>query len=181
MRRITPTLCTCLTVLAVLLAGSCSRAVSSRSAFPSQSSTPTSKPAESSSLPPPTGITADSMPVGIAVLWESPMGPEPDRITVTASVSGDEPVVSLTVLFTATGLDSRIFEFDFASCSPSHPILPDAAGNDSITLAGSNGPTNLESHPVWVSGTLQNGAIFAYSTRVDIIHNSPHLVIPTQS
>ena len=106
------------------------------------------------------------------------MGPEPDQMTVTASLTGDEPVISLTVLFTATGLDSRIFEFDFTSCSPARPITPDASGNDSITLTGSNGPTNLESHPVWVSGTWQNGATFAYLARVDIIYKYPKLTIP---
>jgi hypothetical protein len=74
-----------------------------------------------------------------------------------------EPVVSLAAILEL----SRSFNFDFDVTS-SNPLLPDKSISAKLTLIG-GGFSDSISYPLTISGTLQNGATFAYTKQIQIV------------
>jgi hypothetical protein len=114
--------------------------------------------------------TQDQQPIKIV----SALGPEPPftpggpEIEITLKNVSNEPVVSLTAIF--TNLGPREFDFDFP-VSTANPLLSGVSISDSLTLIGASIDTNV-SYPLTIEGTLQNGVTFNYALQIEIIEPS---------
>ena len=95
----------------------------------------------------------------------TPGGPE---IEITLKNVSNEPVVSLTAIF--TNLGPRDFDFEFA-VSNSNPLLSGISISDSLTLIGAGSDTNV-SYPLTIEGTLQDGVTFNYVLQIEIVEPS---------
>jgi hypothetical protein len=117
-----------------------------------------------------TNVTQNQQPIEIV----SALGPIPPftpggpEIEITLKNVSNEPVVSLTAIF--TNLGPRDFDFEFA-VSNSNPLLSGISISDSLTLIGAGFDTNV-SYPLTIEGTLQNGVTFNYVLQIEIVEPS---------
>jgi hypothetical protein len=119
--------------------------------------------------PSPTTITTQTsrnqQPVEIvSVLGPlQPINPGGPIVEITLKNVAVEPVISLAAVLEL----NRSFNFDFDVTS-SNPLLPYNSISAKLTLIGEGFSDNI-SYPLKISGTLQDGATFAYTEQVQIV------------
>jgi hypothetical protein len=95
----------------------------------------------------------------------NPGGP---TIEVTMQNNSTDPVVSLQAILTLSGHN---YTYVFDDISKSNPLLPNQNASQTDTLINAGFETN-QTYPMLITGTLQNGTSFDFTTPITIIQSN---------
>jgi hypothetical protein len=131
-------------------------------------------PALTPSTSPTPTPTATSTPISsgpltiISVRILQPYNPGGPTIEVTMQNNSTDPVVSLQAILTLSGHN---YTYVFDDISKSNPLLPNQNASQTDTLINAGFETN-QTYPMLITGTLQNGTSFDFTTPITIIQSN---------
>jgi hypothetical protein len=126
-----------------------------------------------STLPTPTP-TATSAPTSLGPLTVvsvsilQPHNPGGPTIEVILQNNATNPVISLQAALTLSGHN---YTYVFESVSKTNPLLPNQYTSQKETLINAGFETN-QTYPMQITGTLQNGTYFDFTTPITIIQSN---------
>ena len=135
---------------------------------PSTSPTPTPTAAS-------TNISSGPLTI-ISVRILQPYNPSGPTIEVTMQNNSTDPVVSLQAILTLSGHN---YTYVFDDVSKSNPLLPNQNASQTDTLINAGFETN-QTYPMLITGTLQNGTSFDFTTPITIIQSNQLTVSGTK-
>lgn len=135
---------------------------STPSTSPTPTPTATSAPVYTGPLP--------VVPVSVIQPYNpgGPNNPPGPTIEVTMQNNSTNPVVSLQAVLTLSGQN---FTYIFNDVSENNPMLPNQDTSQTRILTGGAFETN-QTYPMLITGTLQNGTSFDFTTPITIIQSN---------
>jgi len=142
--------------------------VSSASPTPTTKETPTPTPIATSA--PVKATVLPVVPVSILQTYNpgGPNNPPGPTIVVTLQNNSTTPVVSLQATLTLSGQN---FTYTFNNVSKNSPLFPSQDTSQTQVLNATVFKTN-QTYPMLITGTLQNGTSFNFTTPITIIQSN---------